>query len=93
MRTPEARPLADIAGALVRHIPASGPSPSPPETFPCDAPLLDSGILDSVGVVEFIAFAESTWDVVLSDEDITKERMGSVHKMAALVHALLARAR
>jgi hypothetical protein len=36
-------------------------------------------------------FAETTWDIEISDEDITKERMGSLNKMAALVQEYAAR--
>ena len=36
-------------------------------------------------VIEFIDFVETTWGIGISDEDITKERMGSLNKMAALV--------
>ena len=48
-------------------------------------------MLDSAGVIEFIVFAETTWDIEISDEDITKERMGSLNKMAALVQEYAAR--
>ena len=42
-------------------------------------------------MIEFIVFAETTWDIEISDEDITKERMGSLNKMAALVREYAAR--
>jgi acyl carrier protein len=48
-------------------------------------------VLDSAGVIEFIVFVETTWDIQISDEDITKERMGSLDKMAALVQEYAAR--
>ena len=48
-------------------------------------------VLDSAGVIEFIVFAETTWGIEISDEDITKERMGSLNKMAALVREYAAR--
>ena len=34
---------------------------------------------------KFIVFSETTWGIEISDDDITKERMGSLNKMASLV--------
>lgn len=87
--TPE---LADIAAALVDYILAHHPSKYTAQTLPRDESLLEAGVLDSAGVIEFIVFAETTWGIEISDEDITKERMGSLNKMAALVHEYASRA-
>jgi acyl carrier protein len=77
--------LADITAALVDYILSQHPSKFTRETLPHDESLLELGVLDSAGVIEFIVFAETTWGIEISDEDITKERMGSLNKMAALV--------
>jgi acyl carrier protein len=77
--------LADITSALVDYILSQHPSKFTKETLPRDESLLEIGVLDSAGVIEFIVFAETTWGIEISDEDITKERMGSLNKMAALV--------
>ena len=77
--------LADINSALVDYILSQHPSKFTRETLPRDESLLELGVLDSAGVIEFIVFAETTWGIEISDEDITKERMGSLDKMAALV--------
>jgi acyl carrier protein len=77
--------LADITSALVDYILSQHPSRFNRETLPRDESLLELEVLDSAGVIEFIVFAETTWGIEISDEDITKERMGSLNKMAALV--------
>ncbi len=77
--------LADITAALVDYILSQHPSQYTRETVPLAESLLELGVLDSAGVIEFIVFAETTWGIEISDEDITKERMGSLNKMAALV--------
>ncbi len=77
--------LADITSALVDYILSHHPSRFNRETLPRDESLLELEVLDSAGVIEFIVFAETTWGIEISDEDITKERMGSLNKMAALV--------
>ena len=85
--------LAEIAKGLVGYITSQYPSGFTAETLPLDQSLLDLGVLDSAGVIEFIVHAESKWDIEISDADITKERMGSVNKMAKLVQDCMARRR
>jgi len=76
---------ADIVAALADYILTHHPSKFTAQTLPHDESLLEAGVLDSAGVIEFIVHVESTWGIEISDEDITKERMGSLNKMAALV--------
>jgi acyl carrier protein len=83
--------LADITSTLIDYILSHHPSRFDRETLPHDESLLELEVLDSAGVIEFIVFAETTWDIEISDEDITKERMGSLNKMAALVREYAAR--
>ena len=77
--------LGGIISTLVDYILSQHPSKFTRETLPRDESLLELEVLDSAGVIEFIVFAETTWGIEISDEDITKERMGSLNKMAALV--------
>ena len=83
--------LADITSTLIDYILSNHPSRFDREKLPRDESLLELEVLDSAGVIEFIVFAETTWDIEISDEDITKERMGSLNKMAALVQEYAAR--
>jgi acyl carrier protein len=83
----------DLIAAMTDYILSQHPSAYTAQTLPHDQSLLELGILDSAGVIEFIVFVESTWGIEISDEDITKERMGSLVKMAALVDEYLARRR
>jgi acyl carrier protein len=59
---------------------------APSQTIPLDESLLEAGILDSFGIVEMLTFIESEFDVTIPDEDITKEKLGSIRKMARYVH-------
>jgi acyl carrier protein len=47
--------------------------------------LLDSGVLDSTGVLELVAFIEETWDFEMADDDIVPANLDSVMKIAAFV--------
>src|SRR4051812_9495883 len=85
--------IAEVAAALVNYILTQHPSKYTIDTLPRDESLLELEILDSAGVIEFIVFAESAWDIEISDDDITRERMGSLNRMASLVHEYVARKR
>lgn len=82
---------ADIVAKLVDYVLSQHPSKYTAETLPRDQSLLELGVLDSAGVIEFIVFAETAWEIEISDDDITKERMGSLDRMAALVQDYVAR--
>jgi acyl carrier protein len=77
--------LAEITAVLVDYVVSHHPSRFSADTLPRDESLVELQVLDSTGVIEFIAFAEETWGIAISDEDITSERMGSLNKMAILV--------
>ena len=82
---------ADLVAEMADYILSQQPSRFTAQTLPHDQSLLELGVLDSAGVIEFIVFVEATWQIQISDEDITKERMGSLEKMAALVQEYAAR--
>ena len=75
-----------IADAIVRHVLEAHPSDYVFETLPRTVSLIEIGILDSYGVIELVEFLEETWQMTIADDDLTKEKMGSIVKMAALVH-------
>lgn len=52
--------------------------PALPADFDVDAPLLDSGAVDSLGIVEIVAFLEERFGLVLGDEDLSPARFASV---------------
>lgn len=55
------------------------------DTIPLDQSLVELGVMDSYGVVELVSFLESRWGIRIADAEITREKMGSIHKMAGLV--------
>lgn len=52
-----------------------------------DDRLLATGIVDSMGVVEIVAFLEEEFGVVVPDGDVTEENLGSVRSITELVAA------
>lgn len=40
--------------------------------------LLDTGVMDSTGVLELIAFLETTWGISVADSEIVPENLDSI---------------
>jgi acyl carrier protein len=49
--------------------------------------LLQRGVIDSMGVMELIAFLGSEFGVVVADEDITEQNLGTLVDIARYVSA------
>jgi acyl carrier protein len=48
-------------------------------------PLLENGIIDSLGVLDLVAFIESNLEVVVDDEELTAENFQNISCIAAYV--------
>jgi acyl carrier protein len=51
--------------------------------------LIDTGIVDSTGMLEIILFVEEQLGVVMDDADMVPENLGSISKIARFVEAKL----
>ena len=47
--------------------------------------LLDTGVVDSLGILEIVDFLAETFRIEVSDEDLNPENFGSITKLAAFV--------
>jgi acyl carrier protein len=47
--------------------------------------LLNNGLLDSLGILEVVAFIEKEFEIMVSDEDLLPENFGSVHSLSNFV--------
>ena len=52
-----------------------------------DDSLLESGIVDSLGVLDIVSFVESEFGISVADEDLIRENFGSVGPIAAYIEA------
>ena len=43
------------------------------------------GLIDSFGVIEIISYLEKKYKIRINDNEITKEKFGSLNKMSKLV--------
>src|SRR5690242_12483138 len=63
------------------------------QTFPAarkqliddDAPLLESGIIDSLGMLDVVTFLEQTFNIKVEDEELSPENFFSIRCLAAYV--------
>jgi acyl carrier protein len=51
---------------------------------------IDSGIIDSVGVLELVAFLEETFSFRVEDEELIPENLDSVDKLVTYVDSKVA---
>jgi acyl carrier protein len=47
--------------------------------------LLESGMLDSQGVLEVVTFVEETFSIIVADEDLVPENFQTIERIAAFV--------
>ena len=55
-----------------------------------DAHLFESGYVDSTGVVELIAFLESSFGISLGDEHVFSDQFTTINGVAGIVMAVIA---
>lgn len=53
--------------------------------FTDDASLLESGIVDSIGILEIVSYLEQEFAIQVSDDDLLPENFGSISGIAAFV--------
>ncbi len=56
-------------------------------TFADDDSFLEEGIIDSVGVLELVAFLEETFDFRVEDEEIIPDNLDSVNRLVTFVQS------
>ena len=55
-------------------------------------PLLETGIIDSLGVLDLVTFIESEFHISVADEDLTPEHFNSISRIVAYVRSKQRRA-
>jgi acyl carrier protein len=74
-----------IKKILVEFLKSGNPLISELKNIPMDKSLVELGYLDSFGVVELVSFIEKKFNVEIYDDEITKEKFGSINKMIDLI--------
>jgi len=71
---------ADIRVFILKKFPASRK-----RTVSADLPLLESGIIDSLGVLDLVGFLEQTFNIKIDDDELTPDNFGSITCMSSFV--------
>ncbi len=58
---------------------------SDPSSIADDTLLVTTGVIDSTGMLEMIAFLEETFGISIADEEMTPENLESIERMTAFV--------
>ena len=56
-----------------------------PDDLGNDTPLLERGILDSLGILNLVSFIEDEWGVTVEDEELIPEHFGTISRIAQLI--------
>lgn len=75
----------EVRNSIVEYLCAGNPLLAQLENIPFDESLVELGYMDSFGVIDIVTFLEGTYAIQILDDEITKEKFGSINKMAALV--------
>jgi len=59
----------------------------PDWTFGDDDPLLGSGVIDSIGVIELVEFLQGAFGFKIADDEIVEQNLGSLNAIGRFVHA------
>ena len=54
-----------------------------------DFSFIDEGIIDSVGVLELVAFLETTFHIRVEDEELVPNNLDSINRLVAYVESKL----
>lgn len=48
---------------------------------------METGIIDSTGILELVRFLESTYGIKVADEELIPDNLDSVNKIVSFIHA------
>ena len=75
----------NILEDLLIYLKKGNPILSKMKKIPLNQSLVELGYLDSFGVIEVITYFEKKYKISIKDNEITKEKFGSINKMVSLV--------
>lgn len=58
-----------------------------PNAITVDTPLIETGVLDSLAMTQFIVYLEKEYGINVASQEITNANFGSTSKIAAFVQA------
>ena len=75
----------EVRETIVKYLQSGNPLFSQLDEIPYNDSLVELGYVDSFGIIDIVTFLEGTYTIQILDDEITKEKFGSINKMVALV--------
>lgn len=75
--------LESVAGAVRAHLTSVAPGTDP--NLPLDSPLLESNLLDSLGIIQLMTFLADNFGIEVSDEDFVPENFATIRSLVNFV--------
>jgi acyl carrier protein len=79
--------MTAVARQIISFLTAELDRAGQPAALTEESPLLEPGLLDSVTLMQLVAFLEETFAIVLEPDQIVPEHFATVGRIAALVTA------
>jgi methoxymalonate biosynthesis acyl carrier protein len=80
-------PAQDLIGSLLHFIMTEVTTAAPANAPGPDTPLIDSGIVDSLGLFKLIAHIEDEFKVKIEPEDVQIENFATLNAIAGLIRS------
>ena len=77
----------DILILLLKYLKKGNPDLNKIKNFPMNKSLVELGYMDSFSVIDTVSYIEKKWKIKIEDEELTKEKFGSVNKMVNLIYS------
>ena len=77
-----------ISDELLKYLKMGNPLIANLKKIPLNESLVELGYLDSFGVIDIVEFLEKSQKVKIHDDEITKEKFGSINKMVNTIYKI-----
>ena len=77
--------VSDSAGALIRQFIVRKFPAARKQAIHDAVPLLESRVIDSLGVLDVVVFLEQSFSIKITDEELTPDNFANIDSMAAFV--------
>ena len=75
----------EVRETIVKYLQSGNPLFAKLDEIPYDDSLVELGYVDSFGIIDIVTFLEGTYNIQILNEEITKEKFGSINKMVDLI--------
>jgi len=77
--------VTQVEGSIKKYIENKFLRGDAKKSISTEESLLDSGLIDSMGIFELVAFLEKEFDIEITDEDLVPDNFESLNLIASMV--------